>query len=198
MAEPLFTPKTASKVASHCVSLPGGGQAYIYGVNKFDDIFARPVDGSGVWRHIPGKLKHVSGSGKSEIFGVNGADDIFRCQKPCIGEWEVVNLLKVTRDMDPLAIARLFTLKDGISAVYSPDVAISACSHMLQKSRNMFPASTAISRTFEYVVSAINSPYFLISSINLLKQTINLHPVFFPLQGRTHLKIWCAAFTPHR
>ena len=43
-----------------------------------------------MWRLIPGKLKYVSGSGKSEIFGVNGADAIFRCQKPCIGEWEIV------------------------------------------------------------------------------------------------------------
>jgi hypothetical protein len=43
-------------------------------------------------------------------------------------------------------------------AVYSPDVAISACSHMLQESGNMFSPSTAIHRTIEYVVSIINPP----------------------------------------
>ena len=57
-------------------------------MTKHDDIFVRPVDGRGKWRHIPGKLKYVTASGKSEIFGSNAADDIFHCPKPCIGEWE--------------------------------------------------------------------------------------------------------------
>ena len=64
------------------------GHDYIYGVNSNDDIFTRPVDGSGSWRHIPGKLKHVTASGREEIFGVNSADQIWRCKKPCVGEWE--------------------------------------------------------------------------------------------------------------
>ena len=41
---------------SHIIKQIDGGQAYMYGVNEFDDIFARPVDGTGGWRHIPGNL----------------------------------------------------------------------------------------------------------------------------------------------
>ena len=67
-----------------------GGDAYVYGVSCIDDIYARPVDGSGSWRQIPGKLKHITASGKSDLFGVNAQGDIFRCTKPCVGEWEKV------------------------------------------------------------------------------------------------------------
>ena len=69
-----------------------GGYGYVYGVNVHDDIYTRPIDGSGEgWRRIPGKLKHITASGKSDVFGVNKNDQIFRCNKPCIGEWELMS-----------------------------------------------------------------------------------------------------------
>ena len=72
-----------------------GGEAYVYGVNSNNDIFSRPIDGSGSWCHIPGKLTDVTASGYREIYGVNAAGNIFRCPKPCIGEWgQIVGSLK--------------------------------------------------------------------------------------------------------
>ncbi len=65
-----------------------GGDKYIYGVNRFDNIWTRPVDGSGKWRRIPGALTHITASGSDDVFGVNKANQIFRCQKPCVGQWE--------------------------------------------------------------------------------------------------------------
>ena len=63
------------------------GPAYVYGVSC-NNIYARPVDGSGSWRQIPGSLKHVTASGRDEIYGVNSDDEIYRCKKPCVGDWE--------------------------------------------------------------------------------------------------------------
>ena len=67
-----------------------GGHAYVYGVNSADNIYVRPVDGSGSWRQVPGRLKHITASGKHEVFGINVHGYIYRCKKPCIGEWEKV------------------------------------------------------------------------------------------------------------
>ncbi|WP_411025756.1 tectonin domain-containing protein, partial [Salmonella sp. s55004] len=65
-----------------------GGHAFIYGVNSNKDVYTRPVDGSGSWRHIPGaKLKYVNADGKDDIFGVSETGTLMRCKKPCIGEW---------------------------------------------------------------------------------------------------------------
>ena len=46
------------------------GYAFVYGVNSANDIFTRPVDGSGSWHQITGKLKHITSS-KNKSFGVN-------------------------------------------------------------------------------------------------------------------------------
>ncbi len=59
----------------------------VWGVNAKDQIYKRPVDGSGPWICVPGKLKHVSASGNGYIWGVNHGDQIFKCKKPCIGNW---------------------------------------------------------------------------------------------------------------
>ena len=68
-----------------------GGYNYVYGVNSINDIYTLPVDGSGSWRNIPGKLKRVSASGTYSISGVGPDDTIWRCKKPCIGEWERID-----------------------------------------------------------------------------------------------------------
>ena len=59
----------------------------VWGVNSGDAIYKRPVDGSGSWQNINGRLKHVSASGHGYIWGVNAADQIYKCKKPCSGSW---------------------------------------------------------------------------------------------------------------
>ena len=68
-----------------------GGDRAVYGVNANNQIYSRPVDGSGRWRHIPGSLKCISASGTYDIYGVNQHNVIFRCRKPCIGDWQVLS-----------------------------------------------------------------------------------------------------------
>ena len=60
----------------------------MYGVNSSNDIYTRPVDGSGKWRQIPGKLKHITASGTGELFGIDINNGVWRSEKPGIGEWE--------------------------------------------------------------------------------------------------------------
>ena len=62
----------------------------IWGINKGQQIFKRPVDGSGGWIRINGRLKHMSGSGNGYIWGVISIDHIFKCKKPCTGQWKNV------------------------------------------------------------------------------------------------------------
>lgn len=67
-----------------------GGQRAVYGVNRQNNIYTRPVDGSGQWRLIPsppGKTKYITASGVNEVYALNDQDQIFRCTKPCVGEW---------------------------------------------------------------------------------------------------------------
>ena len=76
-----------------------GGEKYVYGVNSGNDVFTRPVDGSGSWRLIPGlKLKYVTASGASNIYGVNAQDYIYSCQKPCIGDYKLMDGLLMQLD----------------------------------------------------------------------------------------------------
>ena len=63
------------------------GEQYLYAVNRTNHILSRPVDGSGSWRVIPGRMKHVT-VGPHEIFGINPTNEVYRCKKPCLGEWE--------------------------------------------------------------------------------------------------------------
>ena len=49
-------------------------------------MFSLPVDGSGSWHYIPGKMQHIT-VGTHEIFGVDAQNEVHRCKKPSIGEW---------------------------------------------------------------------------------------------------------------
>ena len=80
------------------VHVPGGlkqidgGEREVYGVNKGNQVFARPVDGSRGWRHIPGKLlKYISASGTYGVYGIDIQDKIYRCKKPCVGGWGLLS-----------------------------------------------------------------------------------------------------------
>ena len=63
----------------------------VWGVNKADLIYKRPVDGSGKWQLIAGRLKHVSASGHGYIWGVNSQTLVYICKKPCTGKWVKLN-----------------------------------------------------------------------------------------------------------
>ena len=79
-----------SKIGNKCaIKQIDGGQNYVYAVNNTNHVFSRPVDGSGSWRYIPGKMQHVT-AGSYEIFGVDAQNEVHRCKKPCIGEWEKI------------------------------------------------------------------------------------------------------------
>ena len=51
------------------VHVPGGlkqidgGHKYVYGVSSDNNIYSRPIDGSGSWRLIPDSAIHVTASG---------------------------------------------------------------------------------------------------------------------------------------
>ena len=63
---------------------------FVWGVNSNDNIYVRPVDGSGSWSQITGRLIHVSASGNGYVWGTNRANNIYKCKKPCKGSWQVV------------------------------------------------------------------------------------------------------------
>ena len=67
-----------------------GGQEYVYGVDKSNNVFSMPVDGSeDVWRQIPGAMHYITASETDDIFAIGASkSNIYRCKKPCIGEWE--------------------------------------------------------------------------------------------------------------
>ena len=66
------------------------GSKEVWGVNGSDNIYKRPVDGSGEWKQVTGQLKHVAVGGK-EIVGVNSSDNIYVCKQPCNGNWTQIN-----------------------------------------------------------------------------------------------------------
>ena len=69
-----------------------GGEKYVYGVNNVNYVYARPVDGSGTWRLIPGqRLKHVTASGADNIYGVDSQGGVYSCPKPCVGEFMLLD-----------------------------------------------------------------------------------------------------------
>jgi len=59
----------------------------VWGVNRDNQIWKRPVDGSDHWQVVKGSLKHVSASGYGYVWGVNRTDGIYKCKKPCSGDW---------------------------------------------------------------------------------------------------------------
>ncbi len=78
------------------MQVPGGLQQIdasddeVWGI-MVDQIYKRPVDGSGQWIRVPGGLKHVSASGNGYIWGVTREDHIYKCKKPCSGNWVLVS-----------------------------------------------------------------------------------------------------------
>ena len=66
------------------------GSVYIYALNaSTHTIYARPVDGRGEWRLIPGEMKYVS-AGVRDLFAIGADDKLYHCAIPCAGLWETV------------------------------------------------------------------------------------------------------------
>ena len=98
-----------------------GGERYVYGVNNANQVWTRPIDGSGSWRLIRGQLlKHVTASSATSIYGVDTADHIYRCEKPCVGNFEVLDgrLMQIDGTFDSFvgvnSAHHIFTRKTGV------------------------------------------------------------------------------------
>ena len=93
-----------------------GGQNRVYGVSDNNELFYRPVDGSGEWTRIPILLQQISASATYDVYGLGTHDEILRCEKPCDlldNFWYVEDQPTEFRQIDACADA-LF----GISKVY--------------------------------------------------------------------------------
>lgn len=66
------------------------GSEEVWGVNATNYIFRRPVNGSGEWTIVPGRMRYVSASGNKHIWGIAPNDYLYNCKKPCTGDWKYV------------------------------------------------------------------------------------------------------------
>ena len=66
------------------------GDEEVWGVNASNHIFKHPVNGSGEWSIVPGKMRYISASGNAHIWGIAPNDSLYVCVKPCSGDWEYV------------------------------------------------------------------------------------------------------------
>ena len=66
------------------------GDEEVWGVNASNHIFKRPVNGSGEWSIVQGKMRYISASGNAHIWGIAPNDSLYVCAKPCSGDWEYV------------------------------------------------------------------------------------------------------------
>ena len=64
-----------------------GGEREVCGVNRNNQLYCRPVDGSGTWRLVSAGYKHVTTSGSYDLYAIKTDGNIYRCRKPCIGQW---------------------------------------------------------------------------------------------------------------
>jgi hypothetical protein len=81
--------------ASSWVNVPGEltqmdvGATELWGVNKDQSIFRKPLDGLGNWIQVNGGLRQLS-VGKTYVYGTNSLDDIYRCPVNAPAQWELV------------------------------------------------------------------------------------------------------------
>ena len=67
------------------------GDEEVWGVNATNHILKRPVNGSGEWRSVPGKMRYISASGYRYVWGIAPNDSLYNCEMPCDnGEWQYV------------------------------------------------------------------------------------------------------------
>ena len=66
------------------------GDEEVWGVNGSDHIFKRPVNGSGEWSIVPGRMRYISVSRGDYIWGIAPNDSLYVCEKPCTGDWQYI------------------------------------------------------------------------------------------------------------
>jgi hypothetical protein len=87
-----------------------GGQNHVYGVNRNDAIYRKPINNDGAisygWIPIRGRLKWINAANKNYVYGTNRADNVYVCKKPCTGDWRQMEspyqggLKKIEADKD--------------------------------------------------------------------------------------------------
>ena len=88
--KPCNLPASWSIVDDHTCSLKqlDAGEKYLYAVNSTNHVLSHPVDGSGSWHMVPGRMTHVT-VGPHKIYGIDTANKVYQCKKPCFeGEWK--------------------------------------------------------------------------------------------------------------
>ena len=66
------------------------GDEEVWGVNASNHIFKRPINGSGEWSIVPGRMRYISASGNAHIWGIAPNNNLYVCAKPCSGDWEYI------------------------------------------------------------------------------------------------------------
>ena len=67
-----------------------GGNQFVYGVNRHNVMYFRPVDGSGRWKHPKKnyKVKHVTATGDNKVYAILMDNKVYSCDAPCAdGQW---------------------------------------------------------------------------------------------------------------
>lgn len=71
-----------------------GGENEVWGVNRNNDIYKMNQDGTGGWKHIPGKASNVS-QGGGYIWVVAGTgNSVWYCREPCNGAFVLASIPK--------------------------------------------------------------------------------------------------------
>ena len=60
-----------------------GGERYVYGVTSRNDVYYRPIDGSGSWSEVYGKTMTYVSVGADDVYGVDEGSKVFECALPC-------------------------------------------------------------------------------------------------------------------
>lgn len=70
-----------------------GGHSELYASDEDNNIYARPINGSGSWRLLSGdhSKRYVTASGGRYVFALGANHNkIYLCRTPCTGEWDSV------------------------------------------------------------------------------------------------------------
>lgn len=67
---------------------PGGPPSVAYVITSAHYIFKGPVDGTGPYKQVLGRLKHVTVA-KEWIWGVTLPNSVYHCRRPCMGSWKL-------------------------------------------------------------------------------------------------------------
>ena len=93
----IYYGKREQAVKGGWTSVSGGavhisaGASQVWVVNKLAYIYIRPVNGSGDWKMLPGRLTTISATGKKYVWGINKNNDnqcAWKCPHSTPGRWQ--------------------------------------------------------------------------------------------------------------